>query len=468
MASKIKQKILDEIFEVASDLDESSTKALLLKSLYNQVNNQNSDTDIVNTVWANKELPLKMFTSDEINMMPSVKELLIGEPRTGKVDLEKSFGTDWKEHFNEIPITQIDLVAEKNGVSRDNLLSKMRDEVVKQERYDVAHGGVPGKIMSIFSPRQQEAIERGEDPSTKDIAGDLIETGLYAVPYGRIAGAGASLARKALIQGIASNVAPPLLNETSDAAMYDSTNARGNFSPTDVLVGTGTNMAIPALIRRGGTYLNRASLPTKALAEFAEGESTREAAKRAYQTVKPGATGPSATSAERAARNTYESMSPIARAAVESKKTPIFEIAAQPGANLEEKTRIWITKNGKDPDKYMVSVTDGIVEKNAKAKNIGTSTTDDLVKAYDELGLGVTETTKSGKRLAAEEALKNFGTNKIGDTYAERNKPLGRVPLVGNMIQSYIDEASKEEERRKLEEEIERQYQIDLLFGRQR
>ena len=463
MASKIKQKILDEIFEVASDLNEGSTKRLLLQSLYNQVEKQDSDTDIVNTVWANKELPLKMFTSDEINLMPSVKELLIGEPRTGKVDLEKSFGKDWKEHFNEIPVTQIDLVAEKNGVSRDNLLSKMHEEVVKQQRYDIAHEGVLGKSMSLLTPRIQEAVERGEDPSVRDVAGDAIETGLYAVPYGRIAGAGAKLAQRALIRGVASNVAPPLLNETSDAILYDESNPRGNFSGTDVAVGTGTNIIVPTVLRRAGTFMERGGLPGKALSQFGEGISPSEYANQKVEKMILPKTY--ASQEERKLVEAYNNASKPMQNVILDKDKKIVDIVSQDGNSLAEKAAKYIRSKGKDPKTHFVDETGKIHEKvDPQQPNASR----ELYDLYDEVFSGIEESTKSGKRLAAEEALKNFGSNKFGDTYAESNKPLGRIPIIGNSIQSYIDEANKEEERRKLEEEIERQYQIDLIFGRQR
>lgn len=463
MASKIKKKIQEEILEVASELDEGSTKALVLESLYNQIEKQDDDTGIVNTVWANKELPLKMFTSDEINMMPSVKELLIGEPRTGKVDLEKSFGKDWKEHFNDIPITQIDLVAEKNGVSRDKLLSKMQDEVVKQQRYDIAHEGVLGKSMSLLAPRIQEAVERGESPSASDIAGDAIETGLYAVPYGRIAGAGAKLARKALIQGIASNVAPPLLNEASDAVLYDESNPRGNFSATDVAVGTGTNIVVPTVIRRLGTFLERGNLPGRALSQFGDGITPSEYASQKVSNMVLPLEG--ATQEARTLQKSYNNASKAIQNVILDKDKNIVDIVSQEGNSLGEKAAKYIRSKGKDPKTHYVTETGKIYEKpDPEFPNAS----DGLYEVYDNVLAGIESSTKSGKRLAAEEALKNFGSNKFGDTYAESNKPLGRIPIIGNSVQSYIDEANKEEERRKLEEEIERQYQIDLIFGRQR
>jgi len=467
MASKIKKKLTDEIwsemtpYRKSGDTDNMYYK--LLENLYDSVDVLDSDEEIVNTVWANRDLPLRMFTVKDLEKMPSLKELLIGEPRTGKVDLDKSFGKDWREHFNEIPITQIDLVAEKNGVSRDKLLSKMHDEVVKKQRYDIAHEGVLGKSMSILTPRIQEAVERGESPSGKDIAGDVIETGLYAVPYGRIAGAGASLARGALIRGVASNVAPPLLNEASDAIMYDESNPRGNFSPTDIAVGTGTNIVVPQLLRRAGTFLERGGLPGKALSTFGEGVSPREFAD---QKLKDMAFPKNlATQEDRIAASTFNKSSMPVRNVILDDKKKILNIATQKGNTIEEKAANYIRSNGKDPKSHFVTETGKIYEKwdpNQSTASNG------LHEVYDGLLSGIETSTKSGKRLAAEEALKNFSTNKFGDTYAESNKPLGRIPIIGNSIQSYIDEANKEEERRKLEEEIERQYQIDLIFGRQR
>ena len=142
MASKIKKQIQDEILNVATLLDDGSMKKSLLEGLYNQIAKYDDDKDIVNTVWANKDLPLRMFTNDELGMMPGLSNIIIGERYDKKIDYDKAFGKDWYKNTSEIPYNQIALVAAKQGRDPKQVIQEMTDEAIQKNRYDAAHEGV--------------------------------------------------------------------------------------------------------------------------------------------------------------------------------------------------------------------------------------------------------------------------------------------------------------------------------------
>ena len=196
---KATQQLLDEIFDVYYDLPEGSAKKALLEGLYKNIAKAESYNDAVNIAWANKDLPLRMFTKAELSLMPSVLKTFVGEPRLGRVDKEQEFGEDWYKNYENIPYTQIALAAEKNGVEPKQLINEMSEEATAKRRHDIAYGedeggwlespnafvkNLGGAAMHVFAPRQQEALERGEDSSTKDVVLDAAQNALYAIPYG--------------------------------------------------------------------------------------------------------------------------------------------------------------------------------------------------------------------------------------------------------------------------------------------
>lgn len=461
MASKIKKNILDELQKTKNILRkaglEGSTKYALLEGLYNQVSKQESDTDVVNTVWANKDLPLRMFTEDEFSVMPGMKELMIGEPRTGEVNLEKSFGSDWKERFNEIPYNHIALVAEKNGVDPKLLLNTMRDEKIKSDRREIAHSGAPGLLMSVFGRRQQEAIERGESPSWKDKLGDIGEGALYAIPYGRAAAPIKNLVARRLTGGIASVVAPPLASETMDAAMYDDQNQRGNFSVGDVGSGIATNLIVPRVLRGAGRVGKVVGVDNR-LATLAEGQTAKELAEE--QINKFVLPRNLATKAERqaAAEFNKQSLNMKNVMANEEARKNLVKLAGQKGNTLEEKAVSYMKSKKVDPSTHFVDRGGKIYEK--LDPNQGAASKE-LYEVYDKIF--DVEGAKTARELAGEEALKNLLSNKFGDQYAEENSVLGKVPIIGNVLQRKINISDKEEKELQKRREIEEKYKF--MFG---
>mgnify|MGYP003439446387 FL=1 len=69
-------------------------------------------------------------------------------------------------------------------------------------------------------------------------------------------------------------------------------------------------------------------------------------------------------------------------------------------------------------------------------------------------------------RLATEEAAKNLLTNKLGSYQQEQGKAFTRIPFgLGAMLQKAYDEGKDEEARRKVEEEILKNYRFDMFGG---
>ena len=155
----LKDKVLDELYKNN------------YRDLYNQIDQIDNDVDVANYINSSK----KYFTQTMSN---------------------KEFGEDWYNKFEEIPYQEIKYVADKQGVNPKDLINKMGEEATKLRRYDIAHGNIPdatimdkvGSVaMSLFGRRQQEAIERGEDPKLRDYTGDVGEQVLSFAPLGTIA-----------------------------------------------------------------------------------------------------------------------------------------------------------------------------------------------------------------------------------------------------------------------------------------
>lgn len=464
--SKYRDKLLKELNETLESTAPGSAKEAILQNLLEEVRANDNDEHIVNTLYYNRDLPLRMFTDDELdNMLPTMKNIMIGEPMSGKVDLKKAFGADWKEKFEEIPSHLITLVAERAGVDPRKLLNDMAEEVTASRRKE-AFDNVGGMALGVVAPRSKEALESGRDPEARDIVGDIAETASYAVPYGRMipyAGKAANFVR-----GIASNVAPPVINEAVDRAMYnrDTTNARSEFSGGDVASGTVTNLVVPRVLRGFGRGLRYVGIGNP-LAELAEGKSRKEIVEEIKRNLptKEMSGGAKATSAQRQALEQFNAMPEQVQRAIETRDKAIFEIAEQPGSTIEEKAQNYLKSKKLDPNTTIgadYERTPRTLAETFKDRHVD----DNMIKAYDALGLGATETAKSSTRLAVEEAIKNELSNKFGDQYSQSNSIYGKIPVVGNLIEQKRKEKAKEEEEIAELKRLMDKYHIDLLGGR--
>lgn len=481
MASKFKKKVQEEIWSVMEDLPETSPKYQVLLGMYDKIDKLDDDKDIVNTVWANKDLPLRMFTKDELDLMPSYSTLLIGEPYKDKIDLDKAFGNDWYKDMNKIPYNKIALVAAKEGRSPETLLKEMTDEAIKRNRYDVAHEGVPGFLMNVFTPRRQEAIARGEEPSWPDTGLDAGETALQALPYGRAAGFIGNKAGKFLLGRLLSNATAPVLTEAADAAAYDSTNARGNFDLADVAAGAGTNVMGEGFLKLGGGFLSRigADKVGPKLMNLGEGETlTQSLAKdlkevnklesRNSALMKRNAKG-EALSTSTAGSNqqridaiNYEKN----KDALENRKQILEEIDFRYNGN---KARDKVYGKGNHttvPDNLRGFENDWQPDEFGALtdEQLKTMANDPVLQKYINVDKNIWPKESQYMR---DEALKNLITNKLGSYQQEQGRAFTRIPFgIGTKIQKAYDERNEEKARRKAEEEIMNEYKLELLGGR--
>lgn len=464
MASKIKKQVQDELLNVMELLDEGSTKRALLEGLYNKIDAYDNDKDIVNLVWANKDLPLRMFTVDELAMMPGFNNLLVGEPRTGTVNIEKSFGKDWAVNFENIPYNQIALVAEKNGVDPKELMYTMRDMATAQRRKEIANEGVLGTVMPFVAKRTQEAIERGESPSAGDVTLDLGQTILEATPYGRAAKFVTNPVARNLIGGVISNTAAPVLTEAADALVYNSNNPRGEFSVTDAGAGTLTNMMGANFLRLAGSGLNKlgADKVSTVLMNLGNRESRKDAAKTIQQLM-----------------DEQGGMAEVAKMLWDVEKNTFKpEFGKLPN---ELKAKVLAYMDNADANAVREVILDKLHKANPVTKGQKLAYKDYQPEFLDEEIRYMMKDPQLSKylsgdynfyklpselRLGTEEGVKNLITNKLGSYQQEQGKAFTRIPFgLGRALQSYIDERDLEEKERKQLEDLYYKYKFDMLGG---
>lgn len=167
-------------------------------------------------------------------------------------------------YFGNMPKETLALYQQKMGIDdADSFWNKASEEEVKRTRHKIAHGedeggwfdsptafahNLGGATLILFSPRVQEAIERGEDPTLKDYALDATENAAYTyMPIGKAVrpfGKAASL--------LGTNVGNPLAMEAIDALVYgdESNSDRKKFSTGDVLAGSLINTAMGGIGNR--------------------------------------------------------------------------------------------------------------------------------------------------------------------------------------------------------------------------
>lgn len=170
-----------------------------------------------------------------------------------------------------MPKETLAMYQKKMGIDDANSFwNRASEEQVKRTRHKIAHGedeggwfdsptafahNLGGSLMTLLNRRSQEAIERGEDPTLKDIALDAAENAAYTYnPVGKLVAPlkmGAGEGTKFLLAGL-SNAANPAVMESLDAISYgDNENTdRKDFSGTDVLLGTAINAAMGGIGER--------------------------------------------------------------------------------------------------------------------------------------------------------------------------------------------------------------------------
>ena len=453
MASKIKEKILDELTEMYN-LTDSETKQSLLLSLADAIDKQEDDRNIRNILWANRDLTMRMFTGPEFQVMPSVGEIVTSNPPSDTLNYEKEFGKDWYKNPANIPLSKIQFLADKNGLDWKQVERDMAAQATAMQRDDIAHGRwdpslptsenlkreVSGTLLTLFGRRQQEAIARGEDPSAKDYAGDIAENSLYAVPWGRAIGAGGKVATALTWAG--GNAAAPIASEAYDAVAYGDDNPRGEFSIGDVGTGIATNMAAPVLLRNVTGRFSRYVPLAEHMNEggMITAKSQAQIAKDMSRTQTPMSKAQGAnTKIERAlAGKQYKHMPDEA----------MYEEAAK--FNAEDK-KVYDAVLKKIRNKEMLSV---------KERQYA------LSGAHPELGDFYNlqfnpKKVPTGASLAAEESVKNLVTNEAPNVSGEESLPwYTRIPVAGRFIYKYTKEQEEEEKQRQKEQDIEDKWKI--------
>lgn len=250
--------LLSEKFREAIDNAEFSDPKLT--DLYKAVNGM-SDDEFKSYIYTNRDY-FKKNMAGAIDEIDGFRELVTVEPDYGvkdNIDYEKITGSPdalSDEKIYSYDMKDFEEFGKKAGMTGRDFMKKMFEDKTKLDRYKIAHGedeggwfsspkafvkNLAGATMNLLAPRSQEAIERGESPTVKDVVLDEAQNVLYAMPWGKVAGAATKIPKagnvisKAVKAG--ENVLTPLTTETLDAVAYDDENPRGDFSWGDV--GTG-------------------------------------------------------------------------------------------------------------------------------------------------------------------------------------------------------------------------------------
>lgn len=402
------------------------------------------DVDVANYLSSGRGYYTKMYTTPDLEAMPEFRKALYSDLKTGEVDLNKEFGEDWYKNYEQIPSDQIKFVADKQGIAYDKLVKAMSEEATKKRRQDIAHEGATGMLLSAFSPRQQDAIARGEEPSNTDYALDVGQNVLYAMPWATVFKPFARLgAAGRIAQGTAGNAATPFITEAADAITYDDSNPRGSFSPADVASQTAVNVATPMLLRsllRGaGRFVNNNKL-AKYVDDFA--------------------------SADRQTRNdvTRELRNLQKEAMVKAENATFANNYANPPLKTRADRLLYSDKDAYKKD-ILNKLNDYSKELEVyKKTSIKPSTkfTDEEVKLiatdpdlqkfiymdvnYPQL--------PSVADLAKEEAIKNYLTNQFGSYMYEEQSPWTRIPVAGQAINKYFKDKEESAKRKATESRI--------------
>lgn len=462
MASKIKETLLKEIRDQINRYEKGNMKRALLDGLYTKIKGYEDDRDIVNTVWANRDLPLRMFTEPELKRMPGFSNIIVGERYDKKIDYDKTFGKDWYKNTANIPYNQVAIVAAKQGREPRQVIQEMTDEAITRNRYDAAHEGVLGTVMPFVAKRTQEAIERGETPSKWDVGLDVGQTALEAVPYGRAAKFIVNPAERFIVGRILSNTTAPLLTEAADAAVYDSTNARGDFSLTDVGSGTLTNMLGEGFLRTGGAVLNKVSggKAGTRLMNLGEGKSAQEARRETFSNIDNDLN--TIKRKEVIGQNFGDINKQVSNpAAMDVLRSEAIDYYDNANIYATRETILKKLKGMYNEKGKKVSSKAGLSDEDIRFMQ-----KDPVLSKYIGAEVGYTP-LPTETRLAGEEAFKNLITNKLGGYQQEQGKAFTRIPFgIGPSIQKWYDDRAAEELEREEAERIYNQYKLDLLGGR--
>lgn len=499
----------------------------LLKGMTEQIKDM-SDKDVREYIYNQRQYLNQMLPGKAIESIPDLQEYMTVQPNYGvkNTNYAKMFNDpDILDKLNEYSFRDIDYIARKNGMSGKELLKDLTDAKIAKDRNLIAHGGrwrdvtdtdkykswrdnpiasnVGGSLLTVFGRRQQEAIERGEEPELEDIAGDVGEGLLYATPLGRIAQP-ISIPAKLAYSG-ATAAAVPHITEAYDAAVYDDkNNPRSEYSEADALVGTGVNLIAPYGIRRVGQGVGRViNSPkiSKIWGELAEGKSADDVINEAEavrnrigrnrgRVTQPGTAGDLTPAYYKEAANAGElttakenqlmkSLSNEQGVTTPNQQALNAAIKDPSILNNENLTIYKKTGNVKynseltNVDKYSPAEWTTLVKamKNKEKtylwhgqrkqvpdmKDIKAALDPEFVKNYQNSPYATSMFLKSGRELTGEDAIKNYLTNQFGNfTYADKTINIPGLSMLPIDVNQYVKDYRADKERQEAIEQSRR------------
>lgn len=509
----------------------------LLKSMSEQIKDM-SDKDVREYIYNQRQYLNQMLPGKAVESIPDLQEYMTVQPNYGvkNTNYAKMFNDpDILDKLNEYSFRDIDYIARKNGMSGKELLKDLTDAKIAKDRNLVAHGGrwrdvldadkynslrdnpiasnVGGSLLTVFGRRQQEAIERGEEPELKDIAGDVGEGLLYATPLGRVAQP-ISIPAKLAYSG-ATAAAVPHITEAYDAAVYDDkNNPRSDYSEADALVGTGVNLVAPYGIRRVGQGIGRVTNSpkiTKIWGELAEGKSADDVINEAEavrnrigrnrgRVTQPGTAGDLTPAYYKEAANAGELTSAKENQLMKSLSneqgvtTPnqqALNAAIKDPSILNNENLTIYKKTGNvkynseltNVDKYSPAEWTTLVKamKNKEKtylwhgqrkqvpdmKDIKAALNPDFVKNYQNSPYATSMFLKSGRELTGEDAIKNYLTNQFGNfTYADKTINIPGLSMLPIDVNQYVKDYRADKERQEaIEQSRKRLPTLQSLYG---
>lgn len=499
----------------------------LLKGMTEQIKDM-SDKDVREYIYNQRQYLNQMLPGKAIESIPDLQEYMTVQPNYGvkNTNYAKMFNDpDILDKLNEYSFRDIDYIARKNGMTGKELLKDLSDAKIAKDRNLVAHGGrwrdvadadkyrawddnpiasnVGGSLLTLFGRRQQEAIERGEEPTRWDIAGDVGEGLLYATPLGRVAQP-ISIPAKMAYSGITA-AAVPHITEAYDAAVYDDkNNPRSEYSEADALVGTGVNLIAPYGIRRVGQgigHVTNSPKISKIWGELAEGKSADDVINEAEavrnrigrnrgRVTQPGTAGDLTPAYYKEAANAGElttakenqlmkSLSNEQGVTTPNQQALNAAIKDPSILNNENLTIYKKTGNVKynseltNVDKYSPAEWTTLVKamKNKEKtylwhgqrkqvpdmKDIKAALNPEFVKNYQNSPYATSMFLKSGRELTGEDAIKNYLTNQFGNfTYADKTINIPGLSMLPIDVNQYVKDYRADKERQEAIEQSRR------------
>ncbi len=396
--------------------------------LANMIDTIESDVDVANYISSNRGYFTKAYTTPDLELMPEFRKILYSDLKTGEVDLDKEFGSDWYKDYEQIPSDQIKFVADKQGVTYGKLVNEMGKQATEKRRQDIAKdGSLSGYITEFVAPRSVEAIERGESPSISDAFLDIGQNVAYAVPWGRIS---APLARLGfagkLGQGTIGNAATPLIMESADAIAYDDS-TRGKWKLGDVITESTVNATTPWLLR--GAMMGAGKLTTGKGRDLVN-KWMQLGTDRTTKEDVPGLL---------TELNNNQFRKDVANTIAEKYPNTVSLIRQADAAAYNKESAALRESVINKLDTYQQMPFTG--KPNFTQEELKLIATDPEIRKLVD-----TDILPTNRQLRTEEEIKNYLTNQAGTYWYDEESPWTRVPVVGTRIDKYIKDKDKEEQ----------------------